>query len=359
MIEALPIQMLNGPFGDFFTTDIVDHILSARDFCETFYDRFRSFFFVCHPLNGNSISRKKRHSLFAAFILAAQSFCHTFYAMDHSAFVAAFDALLIADVYKPAELSVPSTRVAGELTLSENTRVELDSLQALATLAELPPPAPLRRSPAGIVSAVDLRQDAFVALVEGYVADLEEFTYDDGVDAAFFQIADTRFVLDIRDAHDPLLLQIERSMLGNVVIRLVRVGRDVKAGLFIGRTPSRDIAAQMISCFRQESHCGSASISCQHSSMTSDAGSDGPVLTSIKLSPVQEFGRLATSESSRQQCVRLKQSDRRGESRNGRNLHRKDRKVEGRAANGEEMLQVVKYHCSNCLKLTDRWNTCS
>jgi hypothetical protein len=81
------------------------------------------------------------------------------------------------------------------------------------------------RPPSGIVSAADLRQDAFVALVEGSVRDLEEFTYD------------TRFVLDVRDVHEPLLLQIPRSMLGNVVIRLVRVGRDVRAGLFVGRTP--------------------------------------------------------------------------------------------------------------------------
>jgi hypothetical protein len=34
--DALSTQTLDGPFSDFLTNDIVDHDLSARDFCECF-----------------------------------------------------------------------------------------------------------------------------------------------------------------------------------------------------------------------------------------------------------------------------------------------------------------------------------
>jgi hypothetical protein len=162
--------------------------------------------------------------------------------VDRAAFVAIFDALLIADIYKPAEMMDGGDRLPGEVMLSENTRVELENLQTLQAVTEIPPPVALDLTPAGIVSSVDLRQDTFIALTEGYVVDLEEFTYDDGVDSALFQIMDTRLVLDVRDVPDPLLLRLGRSMLGNVVIRLLRIGPDVKAGIFVART--------LLTCYR-------------------------------------------------------------------------------------------------------------
>ena len=54
-IESIPSQLTGGPFTDFLTIDVAEATLSAREFCESFYDRFRSFFFFCQPLNTNTI----------------------------------------------------------------------------------------------------------------------------------------------------------------------------------------------------------------------------------------------------------------------------------------------------------------
>jgi hypothetical protein len=81
-------------------SDIAESTLSARDFCEALYERFRPFFFVCHWLNPNAVSSKKRHSLFVAFIAGAECLCQTFFRTEQEVFVSVFKCLLIADLYK-------------------------------------------------------------------------------------------------------------------------------------------------------------------------------------------------------------------------------------------------------------------
>jgi hypothetical protein len=214
-------------------SDIAESTLSARDFCEALYERFRPFFFVCHPLNQNSVSRKKRHSLFVAFIAGAECLCQTFFGMEQEVFVSVFNCLLIADLYK--QPTMIEAVQAAPCELSENTRFELMGLQNMFKLPQLPPAVVLESTERGFVCAVDLKQDTFICVTEGFVADLEEFNYDDGVDGAFFQIADTRLVLDARAAPRSILHRLSRSMNGNVVLKLLEVGDQFLCGLFVGR----------------------------------------------------------------------------------------------------------------------------
>jgi hypothetical protein len=231
--ENLPAQVLNGPFGDFVTSDIAETALSARDFCEALYERFRPFFFVCHPLNQNPVSRKKRHSLFVAFLAGAECLCQTFFGMEQDMFVSIFDSLLIADLYRPSTM-IDAVQ-AGACEVSENTRFELMGLQNMFKLPQLPPAVGLESTDRGFVSSVDLKQETFICVTEGFVADLEEFNYDDGVDGALFQIADTRLVLDARAAPRSILHRLGRSMNGNMILKLLEVGDQLLCGLFVGR----------------------------------------------------------------------------------------------------------------------------
>ncbi|OHS94180.1 PHD-finger family protein [Tritrichomonas foetus] len=232
-VESIPPHFLNGPFNDFLTIDVAEATLNARDFCESLYDRFRSFFFICHPLNPNTISRKKRHNLFISFINGMEQLCHLFYHLDHQQFLSVFDSLLTTDLYEP--FSEPLLPLDSGCEITENTRFELSRITNSVRLPAIPPQASFEVTDNGIFAKTELKQDQFIMLADGLIGDLEEFNYDNGVSAAFFQIADTRLVLDTTHIMDTPLHKIKRSMAGNCTLKIILVGESVHCGLFVGR----------------------------------------------------------------------------------------------------------------------------
>ncbi|KAK8887311.1 hypothetical protein M9Y10_038349 [Tritrichomonas musculus] len=233
-VESIPSYFLNGPFNDFLTIDIYEAKLKAREFCESFYDRFRSFFFICHPLNPNVISRKKRNNLFTSFINGTEQLCHLFYNFDHQTFLNVFDNLIYNDIYSPFTEPLQPYDMNCEIT--ENTRFELARITNAVKFQSIPPYAKIEISKTGgLIARTELRQDQFIMLCDGLIGDLEEFNYDNGVNSSFFQIADTRLVLDTSHVLDSPLHSIQRSMSGNVVLKIIYIGDDVKCGLFVGR----------------------------------------------------------------------------------------------------------------------------
>lgn len=232
-VENIP-SYLNGPFNDFLTIDVAEATLTARDFCESFYDRFRSFFFICHPLNQNSHSRKKRNNLFTSFISGTEQLCRLFYHFDHQTFINVFDNLIYSDIYEPFTQPIQPYETNCEIT--ENTRFELSRITNAVKLQSKPPNAKFDiDEEGGLIARTELRQDQFIMLCDGLIGDLEEFNYDDGVNSSFFQIADTRLVLDTSHIESSPLHSIQRSMVGNVVLKIVLIGDTVNCGLFVGR----------------------------------------------------------------------------------------------------------------------------
>ena len=243
-VNNLPAHFFNGPFNGFLSIDVAEATLSARDFCESIYDRFRSFFFICHPLNPNVISKKKRHSLFVSFLDGMEQLCKLLYNFNHQQFITIFDALIYADLYKPykvPKLKRPDTKVE----MSENTRIELaPASNSVIKLTSLPPPAPFEITNDGLIAKIELRQDQFITSLNGFIGDLEEFNYDSGVNSTFFQIADTRFILDTSNVENSPLHHIKRSIEGNCIIKIIMVGETTYCGLYAGRATLSSIRSE-------------------------------------------------------------------------------------------------------------------
>ena len=233
-LESIPSQLTGGPFTDFLTIDVAEATLTAREFCESFYDRFRSFFFLCHPLNPNSISRKKRHNLFVSFMTASEYLCKYLYNISEEKFREVFDAFLVADLYKPLTIVKDEEEVHG-CTVSENTRFELSRLTNIVRAKEGMTSVAPHFTENGCFAPVDMKQDTFLGVVHGFIGDLEEFNYDNGVDLGWYQIADTRLILDATHIPNSPLHRMRRSMHGNCVLKIIDVGDQIVCGLFIGR----------------------------------------------------------------------------------------------------------------------------
>jgi hypothetical protein len=168
-----------------------------------------------------------------AFLESTEFLMHITFGTPHPEFIRLFDALLVADIYKLPVNEIPPQTIPCEIT--ESARFELGRLTNIVTFQQPPPNCAIRCTETGCFAPADLRSDTFICPTPGFVADLDEFVYDDGVDAAFFQIADTHLLLDTRAVHNSVLHRLPRSIHGNCVLRIMACGDNFSCGLFIGR----------------------------------------------------------------------------------------------------------------------------
>lgn len=234
-IEKFNPQVLSGPFNDFIMIDIYESTLTRREFCEDLFDRFRTFFFICHPLYGSTKSKKKRANLLNSVINMAEYLCDTLYKINHSLFVTIFDSLLNTAIYK-APTFVTNKEPDPAFEMTENSKFEIQTMPPPQTFPQMPIPAPIEFTENGAVAGSDLTQGQFVMHVSGLLGDIEEFDYDNGVDSAIYQLVGTRFVLDTTHFPDLKIHKIPRSMNGNLVLKLFQVGDKIHCGVFVGRS---------------------------------------------------------------------------------------------------------------------------
>ena len=251
-IETLPSSILNGPFGDIFNDFSDSDPISVQEFTEKIYNNLRSFFFIYHPLYTTTISKKKRMQLLSSFLSTLEYIYHTLYHFDHSQYITTIDAMINADLFIPDKLQISEDLYENGLDFTENARFELPPLQ-LQTFPVLPHPATLiqnsmknsetienserienskEKQKDSIVSTTYIGPEHLICTLEGLVGHLEEWIYDSGVTETIFQIKDTGLVLDISRIQNSPLRYIPRSIEGNCVIKLFRVGDSILCGLF-------------------------------------------------------------------------------------------------------------------------------
>lgn len=229
-IEDLLQDFSNSPFTDFIKNEIADQSLNVREFCELAYDKFRSYFYIAHPRYQTNSSKKKRNRLVISFLTALKYLCKTFYGISEDMFISIFNSLINADIYVPHKFS--PDKVEKDCDFTENALCELPRMNQIVKFTTQPRPASLRKTDDGVVSATDLASDQFICVTEGLIGDLEEFNVEDKVDASWFQITDTRFVLDASRIPTSILHLMPRSIYGNCSIKLFQYNGSVMAGLF-------------------------------------------------------------------------------------------------------------------------------
>lgn len=231
-IEHFDSQYLGGPFTPFFTDELFDKSYSAREFCEKLYNRYRSFFFLCHPLYYNALSKKKRNRLLTSFLQAIEYMCNAFYHIKHDKFIDIFDSLIYQDIYYPNEQDKEDEN---ELDFTDAVRPNLSMIPNVIRMQGLPKGPQLRQNSSGLTCSYDLASDQFIGTVVGLVGDLEEFDYSPRVNSAYYQIVGTRCVLDTTLVSTSQLHKMKRSMNGNCVLKLIQIGDQFLCGIFVGR----------------------------------------------------------------------------------------------------------------------------
>lgn len=230
-IDNLPNCISNGPFSDFLSIEIGESTLNYREFFESFYDRFRPFFFICHPLNNNTISKKKRHNLFISFLSATKYLSNYFYNIQPEETIGIFDDLLFNDIFKTNVDTDLSEEI--DCTFTEYTSLELERIDDIMKLPSMPETQQIEVRENGVFSCSNLKSGQFLMLAEGFIGDLEEFNYDDGVDYRFYQISGTKFILDSTHIKNSILHKMRRSVTGNCTLKLFKVNNITYCGIFI------------------------------------------------------------------------------------------------------------------------------
>ena len=230
--KTLNERVLSGPFNDFLMIDVFDSTLTKKEFFEDLFDRFRPFFFLCHPLFSTSVQKRRVQNLVTNVVNASEYLCRMLYNVDHALFVRVMDSLMNTLIYRPPEF-VDDPEETG-LSFSENGRNDFLMFPP-QYIAQMPTSAPLKATEKGVVCAEDLTQGQFLTSVDGFLCDLEEFNYDNKVDSALYQLRDTRLVLDASRFRNSIIHKFKRSMYGNCVLKLFTVGEKVFCGIFVGR----------------------------------------------------------------------------------------------------------------------------
>jgi len=232
-IEQLPSQLTSGPFSEFVGNDLLDNTISARDFCEMIYDRFRPFFFVSHPQYISNASKKKRRRLFYSFMNAIQYMCNTFYSIEEKQFFSIFDNLLYNEIFETHNFIPKAIETLTDFT--ESARIEIPRMSDILRLASIPKPVVLKQTNDGIVCNSDLVVNQFLFLADGLIGDKEEFDFTGKVDSSYYQISDTRFVLDSSMASRCYLHKFKRSIKGNCSLKLFQVEDGLHCGVFVSK----------------------------------------------------------------------------------------------------------------------------
>ena len=226
-------HILTGPFHDFLMIDVFDSTLTRKEFFEALFDRFRPFFFLCHPLFITTIHKKRRQNLVQSVLNASRYLAKKIYNTNEKLFVRLMDSLFNAAIYKePTFVDDPEET---ELNFSENARFEYQNLIP-QSYAKMPEPQQLKIDENGeVVCKNNLTQGQFLFTVDGLLGDLEEFDYDTKVDGSLYQLFGTRFVLDASRFRNSFLHNFKRSMYGNCILKLFTVGDKTYCGVFVWR----------------------------------------------------------------------------------------------------------------------------
>jgi len=232
-LGRIPPQFIGGPFVEFFKEDLMESTLTYKDLYESFYDRFRSFFFPCHPLLNNNTAKKRRFNLLHTFLSSSENVFKCLTGIDREQFVNIFDCLLNETIYKPSKYS---NIVESGCDFSENARLEIPQISISSIKDETP--VRLFVTDNGVISDSDIINDQYIMTCEGLVGDIEEFYYDDGVDLSLYQITGTRFVLDASRIPTQLTHKMKRSINGNCYLKIVQNGDIYTCALFAGPSHS-------------------------------------------------------------------------------------------------------------------------
>jgi hypothetical protein len=94
----------------------------------------------------------------------------------------------------------------------------------------------------GIACQSVLQAEQLVAVVGGFVGFVDEFPYDDGgVDTRFYVLSGTKFVVDTR-GHPQIIHNFRRSLCPKCVVKMMKCGGLMYAGVFSGVSDVNGIA---------------------------------------------------------------------------------------------------------------------
>jgi hypothetical protein len=220
-LARLHPSVWTAPFASFLKS--ASSYMSAFKFCEHVYNEFRPFFYLTHSQVTTSSPKKRRGDVCSSFFRAVFYVLESLWDIEQDAAVRMFDLLAKLDVYLAYEL--PSTLLpsaASALECSELARLELDKAKHIPDVPQAQLPHDLIVRGDGIYCQSALQPEQLIAIVAGFVAVADEFTYENGVDSRFYVVCGTKFVIDTHKNAPQLVHNFRRSLSPNCVMKIVR-----------------------------------------------------------------------------------------------------------------------------------------
>lgn len=241
VLDGMHQSVLTAPFASVLTTEFAGKTVGAFQLCEIFYNRFRSFFYLTHPQAGLNSSKKKRGDVSFSFFRAVFYVLEYLYGMTQDKAVLIFDVLARSDIYRPFVMPtslLPQLNSAVEL--SDPAKDEV----AKVKLADIAQPAfpVITLNNDGVFSTSVLQPEQLIGVAGGFVGLVDEFCYDNGVDSQLYVVCATKFVLDTRKGPPQFIHNFRRSLSPNCVVKLVKIGGCLYAGIFAGVSDVNGIA---------------------------------------------------------------------------------------------------------------------
>lgn len=241
LINQFHQSVKTAPYISILTEEYMNRSMSAVQFCETVYNRYRPFFFLTHPSIANfSQPKKKRGDIAFSFFRSIFYILDFLYKMTQDVAVSIFNCLVLADIYQPFTMPttlLPNNPITVEFSDPAKDDYEKAVSKHTSELTQVNFQADLAVINGSIYCKTDLQQEQLIGVASGFIGLIDEFNYDNGADSHYYAISSnttTKYVLDARKTGGQLIHNFRRSLSPNCVIKLFKFNGLPYVGIYAG-----------------------------------------------------------------------------------------------------------------------------
>ena len=249
IISQFHQSIRTAPYISILTEEFMNRSMSAVQFCETVYNRYRPFFFLTHPSIANFPQpKKKRGDVAFSFFRSIFYILDFLYKMTQDVAVSIFNCLVLADIYQP--FTMPTTLLPNNpITVEFSDPAKADYEKAVSKhtpeLTQVSFQVDLAVVNGSIYCKTVLQPEQLIGVASGFIGLIDEFNYDNGADSHYYAICSTnttKYVLDARKTNGQLIHNFRRSLSPNCVVKLFKFNGLTYVGIFAGVSDVNGIA---------------------------------------------------------------------------------------------------------------------
>lgn len=249
IINQFNPTILTAPYISILTEEFMNRSMSAVQFCETVYNRYRPFFFLTHPSIPNfSQPKKKRGDVAFSFFRSVFYILDFLYKMTQDVSISIFNCLVLNDIYQPFVMPtslLPNNPITVEFSDPAKADYEKAVSKHTPELTQVSFQVDLAVVNGSVYCKTALQPEQLIGVASGFIGLIEEFNYDNGADNHYYAISSnttTKYVLDARKTSGQLIHNFRRSLSPNCIVKLFKFSGLTYVGIFAGVSDVNGIA---------------------------------------------------------------------------------------------------------------------